>query len=352
MEENERLSVEAIANRRLNRGKKKKRNKRILILAVVLIILVSAWNILFGYDRVDQDITVTIEDGSSTFEIADILKNEGVISKRAKFVAEVVMSGNYGQLKFGTFDFEQGMSYGEVVDMIVNQGARKETVTLTVPEGFSVENIISRMVELGISDEESIKAALEEDYDYEFISEIPHKDGQKYRLQGFLFPSTYEFYADVDPHSVIDTMLKEFDRQYKSVSADYDGVYDIITKASMVEREARIDSERSTIAGVFENRLKEGMKLQIDATVAYVVSDGNYDVERILYRDLETDSPYNTYLYEGLPVGPIANPGIESIKAALNPEEHEYLFYHTDEEKNDGSHIFTVDYEEHVATMN
>lgn len=352
MEENERKNVEEIGMRRFNRRKRKKRNKRISIFSAIILILVFAFNIFFGYDKVADDRTVTINDGSSTFEIASVLKKEGVISKKVKFIAEVMLSGNYGRLKFGTFEFKKGMSYDEVVDLIVEEGAKKDTLTLTIPEGYSVENIINKMTELGISDEQSIKAALEEDYDYEFIAKIPEKDGQKYKLQGFLFPSTYEFYKDADARTVIDTMLKEFEKQYKAVSGNYDNIYDIITKASMVEREARLDSERSTIAGVFENRLKKDMKLQIDATVAYAVSDGDYNVDRILYKDLENKSPYNTYVYKGLPVGPIANPGIESIKAALSPEKHEYLFYHTDGQKNDGSHIFTKTFEEHKETKN
>ena len=124
MENNERLSAEDLAVRRINRKKKKNRNKKIVISAIVLVILISAWNIFFGYDSVKSDKTVTIQDGSSTVEIAGILKNEGVISKKAKFIAEVMISGNYGKLKFGTFNFKQGMSYGEIVDLIVNQGAK------------------------------------------------------------------------------------------------------------------------------------------------------------------------------------------------------------------------------------
>ena len=350
MEENERQNE--FAARRAARQKKKKRTKMTIALCVILAAIVGLFNIFFGYDRVHQDKTVTIDEGSSIFDIADTLKKEGVISKKAKFAAEVLLSGNRGKLKFGTFELEKGMKYSDVVELMVNEGAKKESVTLTVPEGFSVENIIDRMTELGIGSEDEIKAALSADYAYDFIDKIPQKDGQKYKLQGFLFPATYEFYKDADAKTVIDTMLAEFDKRYKKLAANYDNVYDIITKASMVEREARIDSERARIAGVFENRLADGMKLQIDATVAYVVSDGKYDVQRIMYSDLKKDSPYNTYIVTGLPVGPICNPGEESIKAALSPEKNTYLFYHTDENKKDGSHIFTETYEEHQSTLN
>ena len=107
--------------------------------------------------------------------------------------------------------------------------------------------------------------------------------------------------------------------------------------------------DRPKIAGVIENRLNTGMKLQIDATVVYAISDGMYDVNRVYYKDLEVDSPYNTYKYNGLPVGPIASPGLKSIEAALNPEKHDYFYYRTDSTKNDGSHVFSKDFEEHKA---
>lgn len=351
MEEHEIKAYEEIGLRRMERTKRKKRRKRLLILAVIVILIAIIGNVFFGYDRAHGDKTVKIETGSSVFEIADTLKDHGVIFKKLKFVAEVLLTGNRGNLRFGTYEFKDGMTYSQIVKMIVTEGAKKDTVTVTIPEGFSVENIIDRLIELGISDEVSIKAALEADYEYEFIDKIPQKAGQKYKLQGFLFPSTYEFYKDVTPEMVIDTMLGEFEKQYLSAADNFDRVYEVITKAAMIEREAKVDSERATIAGVFENRIRTDMKLQIDATVAYAITDGKYDVERVFNKNLQVDSPYNTYKITGLPVGPIANPGLPSIRAALNPQKHDYLFYHTDTEKNDGTHIFTKTYEAHTQTI-
>ena len=134
-------------------------------------------------------------------------------------------------------------------------------------------------------------------------------------MPGFLFPETYEFYTDATAEDVINKMLSKFEEEYKKTGGSYEDISTIITKASMVEREAKLDEERSMIAGVLENRLNTGMILQIDATVVYAMSDGMYDVERVLFKDLEIDSKYNTYKYKGLPVGPICNPGIETIKA-------------------------------------
>ena len=127
--------------------------------------------------------------------------------------------------------------------------------------------------------------------------------------------------------------------------------FELVTEASLIERETAIDKERKLIAGVIENRLEAGMRLQIDPTFLYPVTDGLYNIEKATYEHRDVVSPYNTYQNAGLPVGPIASPGLASIKAALNPAEHNYFYYHTDEEKNDGSHIFTETYEEHVNTQ-
>ena len=224
----------------------------------------------------------------------------------------------------------------------------KNTITVTIPEGYSIEKIVDKLCESGLSVRMDYESALKDDYDYEFLDMIDPPDDCFYRLEGFLFPSTYEFYADASAHEIIDRMLGEFEKQYKTVSSSYDNLFEIITKASLIEREAKVDADRAKIAGVIENRLNADMLLQIDATVIYAISQGKYDIDRVLYEDLEYDSPYNTYKYKGLPIGPIACPGIDSIKAAVNPEKHDYYYYRVDTSKNDGSHIFTQTYDEHV----
>lgn len=343
-------SADEIMKRREKRNRDKQKKKRTVAVAVIVLAVIAVGNIFFGYDRVKGDKTVKIEKGSSLFSVADTLKKEKVISKKTKFISEVILTGNKGKIKYGEFAFKDGMSYGDIIEELVTEGAKKETIKLLIQEGCSVENIVQKMVDVGIGTEDEIEKALSEDYDYDFISKIPSK-GQKYKLQGFLFPATYEFYTDVEPREAIDAMLAEFEKQYKLVSNSFDDVYDTITIASIIEREARLDSERATISGVIKNRLDKNMKLQMCATVLYAITDGKYDKQKVYYKDLQVNSPYNTYMYEGLPQGPIASPGIKSIEAALKPEKHEWLYYHTNEEKNDGSHIFTKTYEEHEETL-
>lgn len=329
---------------------KKMRRRKIAVIAVLAAAAIVSLNALISsFDR--GTVTVAISEGTSSSEIATILKKEGVINSRLWFMLRLATSEYSGKLQYGTFKIDKNDSINEILEILATKGAKKNTVTLTVPEGYSVEKIKAKVTELGICTDNEFEAALKKDYDYSFLSAVPHSKDIKYRLQGFLYPSTYEFYSDASAETVIDTMLGEFEKQTKALNISNKRMYETITKASMVEREAKISSERPIIAGVFENRLKGDMLMQIDATVVYAISDGMYDVERVYYKDLETDSKYNTYKYKGLPIGPICCPGIASIKAALNPAKHNYLYYHTDTSKNDGSHIFTETYEQHTGTQ-
>ncbi len=340
--------------------KQKKRKIRvvpIVLLAAVIVVFALAAPPAAEFMRTEsrdgEDVTVTIEQGSSLSEIADVLKENNVIKYKNVFIARVKADKKASALNYGTFLMNTGMSITDVIDTMEHNKFVKATVTLTVPEGFSAEQIARRAADLGLCGEDAFLKALDDEYEYDFLKEIPDKDGIKYKLQGFLFPKTYEFYTDATAHEIIDTMLSQFETEMKSVKKKSDiSLYDAITMASLIEREAKLDEERPMIAGVMYNRIKDGMRLQIDATVAYVVSDGRYDVNRVTHKDLKVDSPYNTYKVNTLPAGPIANPGLSSIQAAYNPDKHDYYYYHTDTKKNDGSHIFTKTYDEHLSTMN
>lgn len=349
---------EDFESRRRRRQEEKRRKKRravillvaLLALAVVLAVAVPILNA--PRLQPGETVTVTIPEGSNTKTIAKLLKENKVISNEMLFLFSVKRSEYSGKLRYGTFEFSGGMDTEAVIRTLAQEGAKKDTVTVTIPEGYSVERIIQKCVESGIASAEEFEEAMKADYTFDFLRQIPVKEGQKYRLQGFLFPSTYEFYLNTSAQDVVKTMLAEFEKRYLAESTDLEKVYEVVTKASLVQRESKLESENATIAGVIENRLKMGMRLQIDASVVYAITDGKYDATRVLNKDLEIDSPYNTYKNKGLPVGPICNPGIEAIRGALKPEKHNYLYYHTDETKKDGSHIFTENYDDHKATMN
>ncbi len=300
------------------------------------------------------EVLITIADGTSTLGIGSILSDNNLIRNKFSFLLKIKSSKYNGKLNSGTYTLSPSMTMEEMAQIISAPQLVKETVTVTFPEGYSVEQMAVLLEENGIVGANDFLASLSEDYDYSFTEQIPDAD-YNYKLQGFLFPDTYEFYKNSKPREVVERMLGHFEEMYLSCSSDYQNVFDIITKASMIEKEAKLESERPTVAGVIENRTKKNMPYQIDACVLYAATSGLYDKDAsgfISQNIRELDSPYNTYMYSGLPVGPICNPGITSIKAALNPQSHNYLYYHTDTSKNDGSHIFTQTYNEHLNTMN
>lgn len=322
----------------------------LIILAIVAMPYIS--ELIDTKSEEGTPVTVVIPEGASTQQIGEILKENGLIKSVNIFKLRAYRSENGSKMNYGTFTLSDGMCIPDIIDALAGTYSIRPTVTFTVPEGFSVQQIAKRSEELGICTKEEFLAALDDDYDYAFLDKIPEAEGRDYKLQGFLYPETYEFYLDAEPYDIIDKMLSQFEKELKEAGIKAnDKLYEAVTLASLLEREAMLESEMPIIAGVVYNRMEIGMRLQIDASVQYVVSKGEYNVNRITYSDLEIDSPYNTYKITGLPVGPISSVSITALEAALNPDRHDYLYYHTDTKKNDGSHIFTKTYEEHLATQ-
>lgn len=343
------MDNEEFQRRRTERIAKRRRSRLLLVIAAAVIFAAVLFAVR-SCGRVVSDgttVQIEIEQGSSAKTIAKLLKENGLISSTSAFLRDLKKSEYASSLKYGEYEILRGTGNDEIIRILAAGGKNTNTITVTIPEGYSLERIIERIAEAGLSDADSLYAALDAEYDYSFLECIPEREGIKYRLQGFLFPSTYEFMKDSDAEAVINTMLAEFEKQIKREKISEKDLFETVTLASLVEREAKVESERATIAGVIKNRIAKGMRLQIDASVVYAISDGMYNVDRVLYKDLETDSPYNTYLYTGLPVGPICSPGIRSLAAAANPEQNSYYYYRVDTAKNDGSHIFTETFEEH-----
>ena len=339
----------------------KKKKKSRLPVIVIALVLVAA--IVIGAPYIKEFVSATsnegdavvieIEKGASTEDIGRILKENGLIKSVTIFKIRAKLSEDGSKMNYGTFTLHKGMCIPDIVSALAGTYATRPTVKFTVPEGFSVQQIAERAEELNLCSKQEFLNALSDDYEYDFLKDVPFKDGADYPLQGFLYPETYEFFTDAAAHDIIDKMLAQFEKEIDKMKIPKDrDLYEVITIASMIEREALWDKEMKTISGVIYNRIEKGMRLQIDATVQYAVSKGEYNIERVTYDDLEIKSPYNTYRNEGLPVGPISSVSSIAIEAALNPEDHNYLYYHTDTEKNDGTHIFTETYQEHLATMN
>ena len=304
------------------------------------------------------DVVVTIPEGASAKEIAAILEQKGLIKYPKAFVKRLQNSEYRGNLKSGTYTLNTGMNTLEM--MAVMSPEYEEILAidqLVIPEGFTIEMIAARCEEQGICSSEDFLREVSSvtSANFEYLNDVPAGIPVKYKLQGYIFPATYDIYEDTTAKSLVRWMLDTFDNYYtedmkaRAEELGYSS-FDVVTRASIVEREAKVASERAVIAGVINNRLNSGMNLEMCPTVLYPLTDGMYDQSQVLYEDLSIESEYNTYLNSGLPVGPICNPGVDCINAVLYPEEHGYYFYHVDDE-DAGTHIFTETYEEHIDTQ-
>ncbi|MGI5921959.1 MAG: endolytic transglycosylase MltG [Syntrophomonadaceae bacterium] len=285
-------------------------------------------------------IDVVIPADSNARQIASLLKENNLIRSESVFTSYCRRKELDNQLKAGHFQFSRSQSVEQIVAAII-QG-KTVSLSLTIPEGFTVKQIGDLLVQRKICTLEQWQQALNKEYNYDFL-----KPAQNGSLEGFLFPDTYLLSENPSAEEIINKMLKNFENVWntgfaKQAQEKNMGVYQVITFASIIEKEAKLDAERKIISGVINNRLKDGMPLQICATVIYCLG-GNKD--EVTYKDLQVDSPYNTYLYPGLPPGPIACPGKPSIEAALNPAHHTYFYYVS---KGDGSHYFSRTYSEHL----
>lgn len=349
--------------RRGRRNRKKNVVLNIVLGVLVTILLVVAFiggTMYIEYNSksagTEEIETVEIEQGEGTWEIATKLKEHGLIKYRIIFVLKARDMGVSGQLRYGVFDLHKKAGLETVIQELISGGAKKQEVMFTMPEGYSIEQTAMKLETEGFFSAAEFLSAVEQDYDFAFLNSIPEGADVKYRLQGFLFPETYAISDDMTAADLVTKMLAQFDAKFtedmRNQATQLDkSIYEVVIEASIIERETMVDAEREMVAGVIKNRLEDGMRLQMCPTVLYPLTNGIYDKTSVTNEDTLLDSPYNTYQNQGLPPGPIANPGIASLEAALNPVEHDYFFYHTDMEKNDGSHIFTKTYQEHVNTQ-
>lgn len=324
-----------------------------LFLAVFFVAIIAI-AVTFGtvmrdmkHIAISEDKTVDIPEGAGAGIVAEILNDNGIIKYPTFFKLSSKIGGYDGSYKPGLVTIHKDMSYKDILNALVV--SERNAVKVVIPEGYTVKQIASTLDEAGICSQAEFFAALDPSlYDYRFIKDIPDREN---RLEGYLFPATYEFMPNSSAQTVVDTMLKSFDEVYtdeyyertKAVNMTVD---EVVTMASIIERETNSKGERAKVAGVFYNRLNSDMKLESCATVQYILGE-NKPVLSV--SDTQIDSPYNTYLHYGLPIGPIASPGADCIKAALYPEKTDAFYFVLGD---DGKHIFSKTYEEHLDAMN
>lgn len=290
-------------------------------------------------------IEVAIPSGSTATTIAKILQDHGIIDDSDMFKLQIKKKNLGKELKAGNYRLSPGMSSSEILTALTEQQERV-VEKLVVPEGFEIKNIVQRLEKMNFfevrqfSELVSDKAYFETDFP--FLKDLPEHSS----LEGYLFPATYEIKKEDSAKSLIEQMLRAYRRIYQNhiegKMPEGMNLNQLMTMASIVEREARTDEDRPLISSVFYNRLNIKMPLQSCATVQFLLGERKANLST---EDLKIDSPYNTYKNAGLPPGPIANPGLKAIDAALKPAQTEYLFFVLTGE--DGSHTFTKTLEEH-----
>lgn len=331
----------------------------IIVLAVSFLIKGGQWAYAQAYDLMsrtpsaDQEIknvNVEIPQGTSTEGIANILRESGLVDSTLYFRLVSRMNGYDGKFQYGNYTFSTGMSEEDMMEILLTEGAKRATKTFTVVEGLTLAQTAASLAEQGMCTVDDFYAALDNtNWGYKFLEGVPSTGERAITYQGYLFPSTYEVYEDATAVDIISTMFDQMDRIWTSdyyAKAESMGmtVDEVLTIASIIEKEVVSPPEQPIVSGIIYNRLEIDMPLQMCSTVMYVLDKHR---NRLLNSDLEIESPYNTYKATGLPIGPIANPGEGAIRAALFPEDNDYLYFVL---KDDGSgtHEFNASYNDHV----
>lgn len=346
---------------------RRRRNKRsplsnsmlyiVMVCAVSIVLAAVGWSLANDMLALNKDkvtATIVVDDENDFGSVVDQLKDNDIIKYKGLFRLFSALSGGSDKIAQGSYLVDTDMDYRAILNSWGSGSSSRVEVSVTIQEGLTVRQIFELLEKEGVSTVEKLNdMAANHDYAFSFLEDIPLGDPN--RLEGYLFPDTYNFYMGEDPKYVINKMLVNFDSKVddsmrqKIADKGYT-IQELLTVASMIEKETD-GTDRTTIASVIYNRLNNPGAgttghLNIDATIQYVLPEGEIVSEEDYYT---VESPYNTYLNKGLPPGPIANPGLESIMAALNPESTNYYYYALGD---DGVHHFFTSYSEHQAFLN
>jgi len=310
-----------------------------------------------GGEEGPVEVVFVVEPGQSTAEIAEHLARERLISSAFAFQWYARLRGMDGRLEAGRYTLRSDMTMDQILETLTSAPGPVE-INITIPEGMRLEEVAELLDEKGIFAAADFRAALQETYDYDFLADRP--EGAS--LEGYLFPDTYRIFSSDPPTRFVALMLENFGTRFdaamrEQARAEGKTIFEVVTLASIVEKEAIRDEERPLIASVYLNRLAAGMTLDADPTVQYAVGynarQGRwwpelYFDELKIDRLSDIDSPYNTYRYPGLPPGPICSPGLAALRAVLEPADTDYYYFVA---KGDGSHAFARTLEEHNANV-
>ena len=309
----------------------------ILLISFILATIGWRWaGDVLALNKEPVTASVTITEGESLGDVTAELKEKGLVKYGYLFQLFASFTHKAEKITAGSYELSTVMDYSALLNNISSTSAYRETVTVTIPEGYTVEEIFKLMENKGVcSYDDLLKTAQKETFDFDFLKDVKTKEEK--RLEGYLFPDTYEFYKGADAKSVINTMLKNFDDRFDSkMEAEMQllgySKNDIIIMASIIEKETD-GSDQRNIASVIQNRLKNTWAtpkgyLQVDSTIQYLLKERK---EKLTDKDLEIDSPYNTYKNPGLPIGPHLQPRPDRHRGGVGAQQNQLLLLHAGE---------------------
>ncbi|SHH16611.1 endolytic transglycosylase MltG [Clostridium grantii] len=325
--------------------------------AFLIFILVAVGVLWFRYKKVidhplivDTDsVTINVSLGMTFYSLLDTLVEDNIVKDKNLIKLAIKYNELPTEIKAGQYTLDSTLSLEQLLKELQTGTISNNTIKVTIPEGYDIETIATLLEGKGIvSSQTFLNACLE--YKIPDSLVMNENDNVKYKIEGYLFPDTYNFEKHTSPDVIINKMINRFMAVLTELEKDYGkkiaNLDEIVTMASIVEKEARVAEDRPIIASVFNNRIEKGQMLQSCATVIYAL--GEYK-EKLLLTDLEVNSPYNSYKNLGLPPGPICNPGKASLIAALYPADTDYIYFVA---KGDGSHYFSNNYNDFLEAKN
>lgn len=325
-----------------------KNNKKIVnvtTIIVIMIIIITIWQCFKIVDtppKIKDEEIIEVAEGDSFYGVLNKLSEEDKIKNEFLVKLYLKIRGIKPEVLAGTYKLDNSMTLDEIITLLSNDSTIGK-IYITIPEGYTIDDIATELEENNICSSEDFINSVK---NYDLPAYVSNNPNKRYNLEGFLFPDTYSFNENENADFVVKTMINRFEEVWQelvqslNLSIADDEIEKIVNVASIIEKEAVVDSERSLISSVIYNRIAIEMPLQIDATVIYSYG---YHIEKMYEKHLEIDSPYNTYMYYGLPIGPISNPGRASLMAALKPEKTDYLYYLLESEY---THYFTDNYDD------
>ncbi len=356
-----------------SRPSQKRRKKRsalsssmlyiLMVCGISVILAVVGWtlaNDVLALNKEEGTAVINVQDENDFGSVVKQLKEQGIINYKWAFRLFSTVTNGQEKIAVGTYELNTDMDYRAILNNLGSSSSSRMSTAVTIPEGYSVKQIFQMLEDKGISSVAKLEdMAANHDYAFSFLQDIPLGDPN--RLEGYLFPDTYEFYMGEDPRFILNKMLVNFDAKVtdemrQKIADSGRSIRDVLIVASMIERETD-GTDRTKIASVIYNRLNHPNSgtqgyVQVDATLQYVLdqqAEAGTEARKVTRDDYKTlSSPYNTYLNKGLPPGPIANPGMASIMAAMNPDNSNYYYYSLGD---DGVHHFFNSLSEHENFM-